>query len=69
MQHITCTVKNSHKRRETVTILQKVSGYFNPGEMAALMGPSGSGESITCLAERIISIWVVFIYLFYLIIS
>lgn len=36
-------VKNQADKRSKVAILQGVSGYFNPGEMAAVMGPSGSG--------------------------
>ena len=32
-------------KKETLSILQNVSGCLKPGEMAALMGPSGSGKS------------------------
>jgi ATP-binding cassette subfamily G (WHITE) protein 2 len=32
-------------KKETLTILNNVSGCLKPGEMAALMGPSGSGKS------------------------
>lgn len=39
------TVVNSQNKKEKIDILKGVSGYFNPGEMAALMGPSGSGKS------------------------
>lgn len=38
-------VKDRAGRRSKSTILQGVSGYLKPGEMAAIMGPSGSGDS------------------------
>lgn len=43
MQDVRYTVVNSQNKKEKIDILKGVSGYFNPGEMAALMGPSGSG--------------------------
>lgn len=42
-QDVKYTVVNSQNKKEKIDILKGVSGYFNPGEMAALMGPSGSG--------------------------
>ena len=42
-QDVYYIVKNQADKRSKVAILQGVSGYFNPGEMAAVMGPSGSG--------------------------
>lgn len=39
-------VRNQANKKEKISILHGVSGYFNPGEMAAVMGPSGSGESL-----------------------
>ena len=38
-------VKDRAGRCSKLAVLQGVSGYFNPGEMAAIMGPSGSGDS------------------------
>ena len=38
-------VKDRAGRRSKSSILQGVSGYLKPGEMAAIMGPSGSGDS------------------------
>ena len=42
-QDVHYIVRNSANKREKLSILSGVSGYFNPGEMAAVMGPSGSG--------------------------
>ena len=42
-QDVYYIVKNQADKRSKVAILQGVSGYFTPGEMAAVMGPSGSG--------------------------
>ena len=44
-QDVEYIVRNQANRREKLKILSQVSGYFNPGEMAAVMGPSGSGNS------------------------
>lgn len=43
-QDVDYIVKNQANRKEKLKILSQVSGFFNPGEMAAVMGPSGSGE-------------------------
>lgn len=32
-------------KKEKLSILKSVSGYFKPGELSALMGPSGSGKT------------------------
>lgn len=45
MQDVSYIVKDRAGARSKLAILQGVSGYFNPGEMAAIMGPSGSGDS------------------------
>ena len=42
-QDVYYIVKNRANRAEKLSILSGVSGYFSPGEMAAVMGPSGSG--------------------------
>lgn len=39
------TVVNSQNKKENIDLLKGVSGYFDVGEMSALMGPSGSGKS------------------------
>ncbi|WPT13872.1 ABC transporter G family member 22 [Picochlorum sp. SENEW3] len=39
------TVVNSQNKKEKINLLKGVSGYFEVGQMAALMGPSGSGKS------------------------
>lgn len=44
-QDVSYTVINSQNSKEKLTILHSISGYLKPGDMAALMGPSGSGES------------------------
>ena len=36
---------NNQNKKETLTILNNISGCLMAGEMAALMGPSGSGKS------------------------
>ncbi|CAK0754674.1 hypothetical protein CVIRNUC_002316 [Coccomyxa viridis] len=42
---LTYRVQNNNNRREKCTLLHKVSGYFVPGELSALMGPSGSSKT------------------------
>lgn len=49
LQDVYYIVKNQADKRSKVAILQGVSGYFNPGEMAAVMGPSGSGDCCNIL--------------------
>lgn len=44
-QDVYYIVRNQANKKEKISILHGVSGYFNPGEMAAVMGPSGSGMS------------------------
>ena len=44
LQDVSYVVKDRRNRRSRLTILQGVSGFFSPGEMAAVMGPSGSGD-------------------------
>ena len=44
LQDVSYAVKDRRNRRGRLTILQGVSGFFSPGEMAAVMGPSGSGD-------------------------
>ena len=43
VQDLYYIVRNQANKREKLAILTGVSGHFNPGEMAAVMGPSGSG--------------------------
>ena len=43
LQDVFYIAKNRADKRSKVSILQGISGFFNPGEMAAVMGPSGSG--------------------------
>lgn len=44
-QDVYYIVRNQANKKEKLAILNGISGYFNPGEMAAVMGPSGSGAS------------------------
>ncbi|KAL4543234.1 hypothetical protein Ndes2526B_g03891 [Nannochloris sp. 'desiccata'] len=46
---VTYKVQNNMNKKETLTILNNVSGCLKPGEMAALMGPSGSEQFDTLL--------------------
>ena len=41
---VTYNVINESNKKETISLLQNVSGYLRPGELVALMGPSGSGK-------------------------
>lgn len=45
IQALDYTVINAHNTKETLFLLKDVTGYFKPGQMAALMGPSGSGKT------------------------
>jgi ABC-type multidrug transport system ATPase subunit len=38
LQDLTYTVINSQNKKETLTLLDNVSGYLLQGQMAALMG-------------------------------
>lgn len=38
-------VKNRANKKETLEILKRMSGFFNPSQLTAVMGPSGSGKS------------------------
>jgi len=45
IQALNYTVINASNNNETLYLLKDVTGYFRPGQMAALMGPSGSGKT------------------------
>ena len=47
-QDVDYLVRNRANRKQKIKILCQVSGFFNPGEMVAVMGPSGSGMSTAC---------------------
>ena len=38
-------VIDNQNKKETIKLLDGVSGFIKPGEMTALTGPSGSGKS------------------------
>lgn len=44
-QNLTYTVKSSYEKGKTLKLLDNVTGFFEPGEMCALMGPSGTGQN------------------------
>ena len=48
-RNISYKVRNAHKRKEMITLVDGVSGYLRGGELVALMGPSGCGESTLSL--------------------
>jgi hypothetical protein len=48
-QDVYYIVKNRANKAERLSILSGVSGFFRPGEMAAVMGPSGSGAALADL--------------------
>jgi ABC-type transport system involved in cytochrome bd biosynthesis fused ATPase/permease subunit len=45
VQDVSYEVADRAKRGSRVTILRHLSGFFNPRELAAIMGPTGSGKS------------------------
>eukprot|EP00879_Flechtneria_rotunda_P005742 GHRR01006043.1.p1 GENE.GHRR01006043.1~~GHRR01006043.1.p1 ORF type:complete len:547 (+),score=129.21 GHRR01006043.1:934-2574(+) len=45
VQDLSYSVRNVQNKKETLYLLQGVTGYFKPRRMAALMGPSGSGKT------------------------
>ena len=40
---LTYVVRNQANKNEKLALLKGISGFYLPGEMAAVMGPSGSG--------------------------
>ncbi len=48
VQGVCYQVRNRADKRQRLAILSQVSAYFNPSEMAAVMGPSGSGAPAPC---------------------
>ena len=52
-QDVYYIVKNRANKAEKLSILAGISGYFSPGEMAAVMGPSGAGACAACLGSML----------------
>lgn len=50
-QNLTYTVVNAANKKEKLALLDDVNGFFKPGEMAALMGPSGESNGCTLCAH------------------
>ncbi len=46
MQDLIYTVQSNVEKGTKINLLDKVSGFFEPGQMTALMGPSGSGKTV-----------------------
>jgi ABC-type glutathione transport system ATPase component len=46
---INYTVKNHNNPKDDIKLLSGVSGYLRPGELVALMGPSGCGKVNTAM--------------------
>lgn len=46
-QNLDYFVRNRSNRSEKLPILRSISGFYLPAEMSAVMGPSGSGKSLT----------------------
>ena len=44
-QDLVYTVRNRADKKEKLQILKRISGFFDPAQMTAVMGPSGSGKS------------------------
>ena len=61
-RNITYTVTNEADKKEQISLLQNVSGYLRPGELIALMGPSGSGTCSHILQDSTFCIPVFFIF-------
>ncbi len=59
MQDVFYIVKNQANKREKLAILHGISGFFNPGEMSAVMGPSGSGTSQYAATVSMACAWAV----------
>ena len=48
------TVPDPNDKKQTKTILKGLNGHVKPGELVAVIGPSGSGKSsfLNCIAGR-----------------
>ena len=46
LQDLTYSVKSHHDKKVTLNLLSSVSGFFNSGEMSALVWPRASGISL-----------------------